>query len=379
VIEGPEDRPRFPKEWRSWDGWIKLIRANTQLRSSDVEGAVAGMEHLRRLFGDAWINNAFEQHHPLLSSLLNSARHAQLFVAGFGNDLALLEQHTSIRQLVARLKNPDEFDGAIAELSVTTKARRAGFSVRLPEAKSDRVADLLLVDLQVHIEIIALDTAKSQKEAMRTSQGILLATIDDEVVVGGRIHEILPESLLREYQAKIREIIQGVKTTGQPARLYEDRLLDLRFGLQRDQDTLKEMQETGYTGLGGPTLHASEMGRLASRLQEKVKRFPDVPDGSGIVVLYDSWVPVEAPPKLIAYHFRDILSQQRKVSVAALIYPSMVTGQQQGASPDIEHKEYGIVIHSIGIPGEEALIVRDKSRGLASDDDLIRIFTGTRK
>ncbi len=329
------------------------------------------------MFGDAWIRTAIEQGHPLFITLLNAAPIAQTSLAGLGHELAQLERSTSIDHLVVRLKDPREFDGAVAEVTVASKARRAGFSVELPQAKSDRVADIRVVNPPVYIEVTALDSSVIQKETMKTAQAIWAATIDDEVLSGGRIFHVLPDSLIKEYQIKIRDLIAEVKATGQPAQLQDGRIIDLRFAAKTDEDAVATMQAEGYAGLAGPSLYASELYRLRRALQGKAGGFPDVPDGSGIVVLWDGWAPVEVPNKLVAHHFAEILAKYPRVAVAALLYPPMTVGRgKRGHAPEVDREDYGIILHDVGIPPEEILLVQ---RGVSplSEDDLIRLFSGT--
>jgi len=85
-------------------------------------------------------------------------------------------------------------------------------------------------------------------------------------------------------------------------------------------------------------------------------------------------LPVEAPLKLVAHYFGDLLARYPKVAVAALFYPSMTVGRIGKGTAMVDRRDYGIVIRDIGVPGEEALIVQRATSPL-SEDGLIRLFS----
>jgi len=272
--------PQIPEEYGDWAYWIERARLTEGLSPSGRDTVVAGLDHLRRLLGNDWLKAALAGGHPLFLTLLNAAPMAQMALAGLGHDLVRLAGMTSVNHLVARLKDASEFDGAIAEVSLASKACNAGFTIELPSVKSERVADIRIVEPEVFIEVTALDTSQLQQETVRTARAIFAAAMDSDVISGGRVFHPLPDTLLTNYQRQIRATIDTVKATGQPARLHEDQIIDLRFALRSDEAAIASMRADGYGGLAGPSLQATELYRVRRALEGKLRSFPDVPLGA---------------------------------------------------------------------------------------------------
>ena len=189
-----------------WDHCLKQIRNSNVIDDKNREQLIETVAILRKNLGEEWPSKLESIDHPI-SWCMQNIQYGDFtgVLSALASNLSVLENVADLEKIVSRVRQKNEFHGAMAELEVG--GRLAGNGCRLkigPECGDKRPDFLCNADgLEFLVEVKAMGTAEESKKANRTSQRIIDAC--RPIFPYGHIFKPLSEPHLAEIESMLRE------------------------------------------------------------------------------------------------------------------------------------------------------------------------------
>jgi len=207
-----------PPELYQWDYHFDYLN-RIELSEEEKLRVSKGLSVLKDLFGPDWLPSMRGKLHTLLRYLENKAPWSQLWIADFAEKLQSISSMVGFGDLLKRLINPTEYDGAYSELVLAAKFLRAGLRFTMyPEVSKDKILDFKfsLSSDDIFIEVKTLFTPKAIRNYNRTMAQLgpwefsSSKAHDNNIKITGRIYKTLSQPRLKEISSLIHRAIDEV-------------------------------------------------------------------------------------------------------------------------------------------------------------------------
>lgn len=207
-----------------------MMKTDT-LSDTEKQQVQEGIALLRKTFDNNWLQNESRIGHPLLYYIANTAAWSQYWLSDLGRKIEALRTLPKFGDLESRLKDSNEYQGAIAEIDSAYKLLKVGFQIELapPIGRGKRKADLkaILGKYEIFLEISALTASKKQLAAVQTMNLLSYPfQFNNDMHVYFQIHKILSKPRISEFRSKIEKAIEDVKVSKGSSYIGEPNVLD---------------------------------------------------------------------------------------------------------------------------------------------------------
>lgn len=167
-----------------------------------------GLNDIRLVFGDEWLEEAVKVRHPIASSyLLNLAPWTRFWLLAFSEKLVMLSRESNFEKLRRKLMNGKTYAEGFAELDVMAKIKKAGFSMELYPTENGKEVDLkVMLDGQEYfIEVTLMRPSEESRKASRTFNQLTYPFFSfQDVAINCKIHKLLSAPHIQELQERIK-------------------------------------------------------------------------------------------------------------------------------------------------------------------------------
>jgi hypothetical protein len=320
-----------------WDRYLQYNETRQDLNPEEKTRLRNGFLMLKTLFDDSWLWNAAEQGHPLIHYLSNRAPWSHMWLAGFAENLASIQELSGSNKLLLRLKDPDQFSGAECEVDSASRFSRKGYRLSLdPASIGKRKADIK-VDLgksELFIEITRLQPSLKEMAASSTAELLSMPFFHaPELLTYCQIYKILSPPHIMELRDKILHAFERVKTDKTFAYINEPRVIDYLI-IHKDYQEKPEVLTARYKikpECSGPPIPVEDIRRVEAKIWDKVQQLPT--GKPGVIVIYANLTYFSGDPE----NFYDKLSNEIEEAIYA--QPDVVLGIIIGTELGTRNKE----------------------------------------
>ncbi len=266
----------FEESEYTWEYFIEELKYQKDLDEDVRNKSLNGMRQLRNIFNDEWMRKTFKPpRHLLYSYLINMAPWSRLWVANFAQQVEFFKSYANFNGIITRLKNSNEFSGALKELEVAWILKTNSFKVNFLKINANPTPDLKteLNGNGVFIEITQLTTAQEQRKADIVFNYFMPLIYNGEVEIRFRIHQILAKRVMEKLKNEMEEAIQEAKT--------KNKLVEIRKKFEVDfcavpKDKIGELEEWEKTynpfgGFSGPPVKVDQIKRIKKKIVDKAE------------------------------------------------------------------------------------------------------------
>jgi hypothetical protein len=304
----------------SWDKYIEQCDL-IDLSEIDRRRAKDSFQYLRGILGEGYLKRAASRGNPMFFwYFANAANRARLSMIRFTKALKALEGAPNYQAILRRIKRPTEFDElaeGMSVIEVAHKFSRAGFTVEFEpdvSVKNHRgVAGLKKPDMkiidgeageEIIVEVSRMKPSDHQNLTERTYHIIWDVLVRDgmwhdpealkdimhprHILPYARIHRGIEDDELKGIVARVRNLIDQVRTSGEFGELIIPETIEVGIASYENHTRAREWAATRGIGdnemIEGPSIVSDEIARAKVKLRRKIKKqIPD--DRPGIVVL----------------------------------------------------------------------------------------------
>jgi len=367
----------------NWQSYINFMMETDSLTDSEKEKVQTGIKLLRKTFDDAWLSEVVMTGHPLLYRMSNTINWSQYWLADLGNRIESLRNIHKFSELELRLKDPDQYGGAISELDSIYKLFKGGFEIKLSPriGNGNKKADVkaTLVNDETFFEVSTLMPSAKQNASWQTFR--LLShpyQFNRDVNTFFQIHKILSKPRINEFCTKIEKAIEEVKVTKGYCYIGEPNVLDyLIFSKDIPIDEARKIAENNNmkSECSGPPAPVDDVRRLEAKIWDKVEQLPK--EKPSVLVLYANLLDFGDNYEIfyddIVFEMEESIYDQDNITLGIII----------SNTSDLERKEYTIekpnyffiqkYIHKE--IGEGTLIIKNRYSKFQINNKIFNAFT----
>lgn len=274
-------------DWTNWDYWKEQVNQGEELSEFEKQKVVNALDILCGEVGEAFLQYAFANHHPLINYLVNMAPWTRRWLRWFGEAIQQIGHCPSSKHLLHKLGDAQGFATAFNEFWTATKLMRAGFGIEFYPKVSIRarqkIPDLKIVNEKTSetffVEVAGIKESIQAREASETFNAIstVLFRHISEVEPIGRIYKPLSKPHLEEIIAMLEKLVEETKLTGEMKQLVEEGTLEIALAPRGNREPLaiwaKERGiETG--SLSGPSWDVDEVMRAKRKIEDEQTQLP---------------------------------------------------------------------------------------------------------
>lgn len=280
----------------TWDA-LSLNCASIQgLTPKEQVTAAQAFSHLKSVFGDKFLSQAFTRHHPILEYFCNYVPWTRKWTIWFSSALADFQSADNYTSLLCRLIDENKFEEGLSVLTYAHKFFKEDFEISFdpPVVKKQTLKrpDFKISDRQssavLYVEVSEMGESLQDLEIDATFQAItgLLSFNTPFVLYSGRIYKPLSKNHLAEVTAHIKEKICAVQTGQGMQVLNLPGVIDLGIALESDSPSLEEWaQQKGFqsNSFSGPSVNTDEVYRIRRSIRREQDQLPE--DCPNIVII----------------------------------------------------------------------------------------------
>ena len=274
--------PVAPERFRDWDAWISDIKNIEGLSETEKREAMESLSLLRELFGEDFLERAFERRHPIIWLLVNYASWTRRFLIWLARTLDALKSCENFERLLNGLRSEKTYDHTLIEADFAYRFMNAKFDVELyPKIEGGKEADLKIINPETsekfYVEITSLGPSKYERDVMNSFSSIsdlLLTALLSKLIWAGKVHKYVSEPHLAEVLSTIENAIQRAQTKGF-AEVIEEGTLEIAIATEGNRSLLEKWASERGLRVGelhGPSLNVNELLRLAGKIEKEQKQ-----------------------------------------------------------------------------------------------------------
>lgn len=366
-------------EFKKWSYHEKLIQGSEHLSDADKERALAGLDQIKEILGERFLENAVETEHPILQYFVNSAPWTRSWLADFGNMLDKLREAIRFERLRQRLVSGKEFLSAMPELEVAYRFRKAGFSVEFYVKHDGRDCDLRVWkgDIELYVEVAIVGWSMEELKAFHILDVFSLPEMTDfEIRVAGKIHKILSSPRIIELKKQLDICIQEAKQKQECTFLSQPGIVDLIICPRSKSDQVsKWLRKKGLkSDLEGPPYDINEVKRVIRMFREKSPQLPK--NKPSLIVLFPARLFIKEDLnsfRELTYKIEEEIYEHSNLVAGALVFSGFRGSTETGRyekhlfwSKKTKHQFYG----------ESTLVIRNKYSDFPISEEIISALIG---
>ena len=281
-----------------WDRYLDSVTTNGNIPDNQKRRLTKAIQILRRNLGESWPAESRETNHRILWALrLISGSMSDGLLVIWGDSMSALEKIVGYDRILTKIKRPDIFDGAIAELEIAGRLAGRECLAEIEPVAGCKRPDLLVrygksrLFIEIKTLLTASETAKATKTAAKIRDacrpifptGIIFKPLSEP-----HLNEIT-SILERESRRAIRERTAVEVPIDKVLKMYlvPDGLPE-RFKLRMEWHRKQEESGTvpkGSGGLYGPSDNVRQEYRTRIRINRFARELQIPPEETGILVL----------------------------------------------------------------------------------------------
>jgi hypothetical protein len=314
------------KKYLGWDNLVRRVENIDQLNKNEQGRAKPALQDLRVALGETFPYRAWKTSHPLSDYLVGITTPWRCrWLMWLASAFTGLKEQEGFKELWRGIQATDQINQAIEGLSVLEVAYKffkAGFRISFEpsvivtrkrqgrQSTGPKKPDLKLLNEEtkeeVYVEVTALGINESHRLVSHTYDRIsalLFPLLSHDYVIYARIHKALSEQGLRDVEARVRYLIEAVRTTNESGILEIPNTIELGIALEKDTDFVHQWASVKGIGPGvtGAVIPMLELPRTRKRVYRKVQQLPG--NQSGIIVIH------QYNPLFQIYSIEEIVSE----------------------------------------------------------------------
>ena len=260
----------------SWTHKKRLVKSVTVLRES---------------LGKDWWPDA---DHPLLQNIQTTLNtYADWLVSRIANDIVSMKD-AGIEETLKRIRNPEQYPGAVAELEVGGVLTRGGYELTVVPEAGKKTPDFLCKknDVEFLAEVKMLETSERVKGAFRTMEQIM--AVCRPIFPAGAISRSLHSHEFEDVAHKLEKAVRRV-LVGSPQKITIPGILKL-YLVHPDDPAKVSMYDKWFHapensdipdsgGLSGPPIDRTDLARIRSKIGELSRKHQIPEDRMGVLFI----------------------------------------------------------------------------------------------
>ncbi len=364
-----------------WQYHLDYIQSSESFSGLEKKNIFDGLAKLREIFTDDWLWDAAENWHPLISYITNYAPWSQLWLADFGRRLNFIKDLPQIDKLHERLKNPNEYSGAEAEVDTIYKLKKSGFNIELYPKVGKRKADVKasLNNEEFYFEISRLQPSQKEIAASKTFDMLSFPYVISEqnVIMQYKIYKILSRPRINEFRKKIEDAILKVKENKEFIYIGEPGVIDCLIIHESNRGRLDNLlnQFGMKRGVFGPPISVDYVRRLDAKFWDEVEQLPK--DKPSVIVIYGNLTYFSGNAKdfynELAFEIEETIYEQSNLILGIII------GKENGTRDDHRSSETLNYIfnktYQNDLLSQSTLIIKNRYSLFSVNQKIIDAFT----
>lgn len=168
------------EDYKDWKKLMQHCEVLEDLTDFEKERAKRSFQYLKEELGENFLDDAFDEHHPIRQYIVNLAPWTRRWITWFADALKELKDQKNYSSLINRIKDKNKFNEGISVLEVAYKFSKAGFGITIdPQVKvseQTKIPDLKIIDKDTKEELFAEVSVSSEsriaRDASQTMQRI---------------------------------------------------------------------------------------------------------------------------------------------------------------------------------------------------------------
>lgn len=359
--------------FNTWNYHEKAIQNNKELKNEDKQKAIAGLQQIRRLLGEDFLEHAFQTMHPIVSYFRNEAPWTRLWLAEFGSMLSHVQDDHGFQELKERLISKEGFFSAISELETGYRFSVAGFSVEFYPSSGKRRCDLRVQkgDTRTYIEVTIIGPSQEERETEHTFYELAWSHLSNsDIEIAGKIYKALSNPRIAEIKRKITTSIHEARRKQECIILSEPRIIDIIICPKSMSSNLSDwLRKKGLAShFEGPSYNVDEIRRARKTLDEENRQLPK--NEPGIVVLNHGriFMPNSDAIERLVYELEEEVYKHSNMVAAVLVFTDVVGANEAGRhgrdfvwSRKVKYRLYG----------ENTLVIKNKYSRFQVDEEIV--------
>lgn len=327
------------EDYEDWKKLIQHCQILEGLTDFEKERAKRAFQWLREEFGETFLADAFESHHPIYEYIVNLVPWTRKWMTWFAEALKELKGQENYSSLLGRIKDRDKFGEGISVLGVAYKFSKAGFNISIDPSVDvsghKKIPDLKLIDRdtkeELFVEVCVLGKSKIERNAFQTMEkvtGALWRSIPF-LHYCGRINKTLSKRHLDHIVKKIEKTVEKVKREGIFQELIVDDVVEIGIAPERDKQFLEKWSAERELKVGefcGPPFDVNHLLRTKLKIENEQKQLPH--DRPTILFIRNND---------LFFHLRDIRKVISELEEVVYEYPHLLAVVVAGS--EIGHAE----------------------------------------
>ena len=275
----------------NWECLIERIKGMEEISERHKKRLVQSVTVLRDSLGDEWWPDA---DHPLLQNIQTTLNtYADWLVSRIASDIISMKD-AGIKKTLKRIRNSEQYLGAVAELEVGGVLTRGGYELTVVPEAGKRSPDFLCKKNGVEFlaEVKMLQTSEQVKDAFRTMGQIM--TVCRPIFPAGTIVRSLHSHEFGDVTRKLEKVVSRV-LVGSPQQIAIPDILKLYLVHPDDPAKVSmydkwlhapensDIPDSG--GLSGPPTDRTDLTRIRTKIGDLLRKHQIPEDRMGVLFI----------------------------------------------------------------------------------------------
>ena len=168
------------EDYKNWSKLIQHCEVLEGLTDFEKEKAKRAFQFLMEELGENFLDDAFNNGHPICQYLMNLAPWTRKWITWFAEALKELKEQENYSSLLNRIKDKDKFGEGLSVLETAYKFSKVGLKITVDPSVDisgrEKVPDLKLIDRNTEeilfVEVSVLGESRVAQDAFQTMQRI---------------------------------------------------------------------------------------------------------------------------------------------------------------------------------------------------------------
>jgi hypothetical protein len=362
-------------ELKKWSYHRKLIQENKELSEIDKERIFSGLCHIKRIFGEGFLETVVEEHHPILGYFRNFAPWTRFWLKEFGDMLSTLEESSGFERIRRKLASKENFSSAISELEIAYRFKIAGFSVELYPKCGRYECDLKAQkpSKEVYVEVSNIGPSEEERKTSYTLNELTKSYIfDPEVQIAGKIYKRLSHPRIAEIKREINSYVKEAKKKQECFEVSHPGIVDIivcpRSLSARAHKWLK--QKGIRSSFEGPSCDVDEIRRVRKTFRDENRQLPK--NKPGLIAIFHDNIIIEGDAESyreLSYEIEEEIYEHSNLVDGVLIFPHFV-GSDEASSHETDFAWSRRTRYRLG--GENTLVIKNKYSRFKIDEEIVQ-------
>ena len=317
-----------PEDYKNWSILIQHCEVLEGLTDFEKEKAKRAFQFLMEELGENFLDDAFNNRHPICQYLINLAPWTRKWIIWFAEALKELKEQENYSSLLNRIKDKNKFGEGLSVLETAYKFSKAGFKITIDPSADisgrEKVPDLKLIDRNtkenLFVEVSVLGESRIAQDAFQTMQRITDSLWRSVPFVHycGRVYKTLSQPHLESIVKKVKETVEKAKKGNSFQELVIEDVIEIGIAPENDKQLLEKWAaERGFKvgEFSGPPFNVDEILRTKRAIEKEQKQLPHT--HPNILIIRNN---------NLFFHIRDIRKVISEIEEEIYEYPHLLIG-----------------------------------------------------